>query len=101
MKILIAPKYNHYLEVTGEQLVILLNAKSWYQNYEEGYKYTSTDVLLEVHFVAEKDIAIPVDEGTLNIKSVMEENDRLIREIAILRDCINSSKNIAIIENLE
>ncbi len=91
-RLLIKVKYGHLAEVTPEQLQILKDAPTYTEKYGiDSYTYTPADIrfITSVNLVTDAQINVVTPE-VVDMQNIMEENNRLTRELEIMHDKLNS-----------
>jgi ubiquinone biosynthesis protein UbiJ len=84
IKILV--KIDNYVEVTPEMLSLMVNADQYSQEYSHSHQtitYVKNKSNVEIQTITDEEIITP---QTVNIQDIMGENNRLSREIDILKE---------------
>ncbi|HEY8034052.1 MAG TPA: hypothetical protein VIF37_00495 [Methylobacter sp.] len=84
IKILV--KTDNYIEVTPEMLALVVAADQYKQEYSQGHQYTTyvkDKSNIEIQTITNEEIITP---QTVDIQEIMGENNRLAREVDILKE---------------
>lgn|SRR5665811_939260 len=84
IKILV--KTNNYIEVTPEMLSLVVAADQYRQEYSQVHQYTTyvkEKSNIEIQTITNEEIITP---QTVDIQEIMGENNRLAREVDILKE---------------
>jgi hypothetical protein len=86
-KILVSITYNGYIEVSPQLLAQLIECPVYKQLYDNGYKYTLADDEhgIEIQVPRHTDF-ITDDPVTIDVNEIMAENNRLTRELELLKE---------------
>ena len=86
-KILINITYNGYIEVSPQLLAQLMECPAYKQTYDSGYKYipADDDHGIEIQIPRLTDF-ITDDPVTIDANEIMAENNRLTRELELLKE---------------
>lgn len=101
MKLLFSPGYSVYLEVSPGLLETLLECTLYEKKYDCGYKYKKAEnVIPELNLISESEFIVEKVQ-TIDINAIMEENNRLARELDKLKEKlkpVSASTELEIIE---
>jgi hypothetical protein len=91
MKILIAPSYNTYLEVSGKLLEDLAKCQAYRSNYgDDGYSYTKVKNELEIR-TADDSRCFANDESYQSYNDLVKDNKALIKELEELKERMSNT----------
>ena len=90
MKILIAPMYNTYLEVSGRLLEELAKCQAYRSNYiEDGYSYTKVKNELEIR-AADDSRCFANEQDSQSYNDLRKANKALAKELEELKQRMNN-----------
>lgn len=85
-KILLAVPYNHLLDITGLDINLFVGLPLYKQEYRDGYKFQETTEECVSVVIPRKEDFITTEIAEININTIMEENNRLTRELELLKE---------------